>query len=280
VIPPSGSLWAPGAALGRLAAAQRLLGLLGHRHVLEDEGEAPARRDRRGEDVEEAAHRLRAALEAQGPLVQRHVGVRVDPRPLEARDELERRAPDRVGQARHLLEQRVRLEEAVVDRPALGVDDHLGQAVALVDRGEDLAQPGLALAQALLGEVALGDVEHRTDEAEVRPVVGEARRRGVDREAPGPVAAAQPVLDDERRLARVRVDEGRLGHGHVIGVDGLQPAEAEPLVARLAGERVPAVAQVRARPVGLGDPEHRGRAVDGQRSRQPFLPAGCHPREG
>ena len=52
---------------------------------------------------------------------------------LELRDQLERGTPDRVMETGHLLEQRVRVEEPIVDRRTGFVDDDLAEAVALVD---------------------------------------------------------------------------------------------------------------------------------------------------
>ena len=50
----------------------------------------------------------------------RDAGVGLDPVPLEIGQQLVGGVPDRIDETRHRLEQRIRLEEPVVDRPPLG----------------------------------------------------------------------------------------------------------------------------------------------------------------
>jgi hypothetical protein len=116
------------------ASPAQPLGHLALGDVVEDEGEPAPRLDRRREDVEAATHRLRALLEADGLAAERHATVGLHPPRLEAGHELERRAADRAVQPGHRLELRIGLQEAVVHRAPVGVQDHLAEAVALVDR--------------------------------------------------------------------------------------------------------------------------------------------------
>jgi hypothetical protein len=65
----------------------------------------------------------------------------------------------------------------------------------------------------------------------------------------------------ERPRARRGVEEGALGVGRVVGVDGVEPPQAEPLLERLSGELEPRAVEEGAPAVGLGHPEHHRRRV-------------------
>ena len=83
----------------------------------------------------------------------------------------------------------------------------------------------------------------------------------VDHPVPLAVGAAQPVLQHEGLLARVRFEEGLAGAGAVLRVHHVQPAEGQALRLRLPGEQGPAARQEAAAPVRLRHPQHRRRGV-------------------
>src|SRR5687767_3124220 len=84
--------------------------------------------DAEREDVEPAAHRLGAVLEADRLAGLRHPSIRVDPVLLERGDELPRRATDGISEARLPREDGIRLEEPIVHRTPSIVEQHLDDA--------------------------------------------------------------------------------------------------------------------------------------------------------
>ena len=88
------------------------------------------------------------ALEARSLAGGSDPPVPLEPRPIEIGDQLARGLAERADQTGLALEGVVHLEEAVVDGLAVGVDDHLHQAVAVRDGLEEHAV-------ALLRELAL-----------------------------------------------------------------------------------------------------------------------------
>ena len=156
-------------------------------------------------------------------------------------------------------------------------------ALALVDLGEQLAVGGgqrrgalvdpdlervgqLAerLDQALaliLDRLALGDVDHRADVAEIGAVLAEPRRRDLDRPAPGAVGAAQAILEAERLLAGIRGEERVADLRPGLRDARYRAAEAEAGRLALSAELVPAAAQIGAAARGIGDPDHDRRMI-------------------
>ena len=96
--------------------------------VLEDDPEHPALADRHGEHVEPAAHGVRSELEPQAPRPIAAGGCH--PMRLEVWNQLECGTLDRFMKPGHLLEQRVGVEEPIVDQRAGIVDDDLAEAIA------------------------------------------------------------------------------------------------------------------------------------------------------
>ena len=247
----------PGTALGELALAQILVGLAPGRDVLEDQGEAAVRQHRGGEHVEPAAHRLAAVLEPHGLPAEGDPRIGLDPLALEAGDHLQGRPPRGVDQPGHLLEERVHLEEAVVDRATGVVEDHLRQAVPLVDRREERAEARLALAQGVLRRAPAMGVDDRADVSEELAGGPGAGAPGVDRPPVLAVGSAQPVVEREGLPPGGGLGEHVLRPLAVVRMDRRGPAGAEAAVLVLPGEVVPPAAEVGAAVVGVGGPEHR-----------------------
>ena len=141
---------------------------------------------------------------------------------------------------------------AVAHRQPLGVGgpDDLGRGL---DQGPE---PRLALAHRLGGRLALRDVDDRADVAEVLAGVAESRRRRVDHRGIAAVAPAQPVVDLERVAGGVVGEEGGVGRGLVVRMDGGRPAEALAGAGWLAGEFVPATVEVGGTALRIGGPDH------------------------
>ena len=121
--------------------------------------------DAGGVDIEPARHGRRLVLEARRLARERHPAIGVEPERVQAGQHLARGAAHGIHQAGVLLEHRVHLQEAVVDRLAGRVEDHLEDAEALVDRLEQGAIAFFAGAQLFLYPLALGGVEDDRDQA-------------------------------------------------------------------------------------------------------------------
>src|SRR3546814_5691263 len=101
----------------------------------------------------------------------------------------------------------------------------------------------------------------RSDEAEERPVAGEARRAAVEKPPVFAIAAPQPVdLAISRPLAP-RVGLDGQDRGSVVGMDRLRPAEAELLLHPAARIGEPGPVDEHAAPVGVVTPQHRRHGV-------------------
>src|SRR6185437_12207295 len=107
--------------------------------------------------------------------------------------------------ARLLLEHRVDFQEAVVAWFVVEIEDHLDDAVPLVHRLKERAEPGLALAQRVLGTLARGDVAKRQQDEGIS-VANQAARIQQEGAAPD-VREIALELDD---LELIVVRENRL----------------------------------------------------------------------
>ena len=67
-----------------------------------------------------------------------------------------------------LLERRIDFQEAVVDRPGVGVKDHLDHAIAFIHRVKQGAKILLTLPKRLLGLLAFSNVPHDALNSPVR----------------------------------------------------------------------------------------------------------------
>ncbi len=119
---------------------QLRFGQVAGRVVLEHDGESPLGLDRHAEHVEPTPHGVGPLLEPDGFPTQSDARVAVDPMRFEIGHQLLGGPTDGVGQTRHLLEERIGVEESVVDRSTLGVHDHLAEGKSLVDRVEERAE--------------------------------------------------------------------------------------------------------------------------------------------
>ena len=114
---------------------------------------------------------------------------------LVVRGELPHPPARRAAQPRVPREGGVGLQEAVVGRAAVGVDEDLDDAEALVDGREQRPVARLALPQRLLGPPPLVDVDRRPRPADDRAVRVADRGDAGEVPAVGPVGPAEPVLD-------------------------------------------------------------------------------------
>jgi hypothetical protein len=159
---------------------QRGVGMLARGDVAEQQRDAAAgiAADARCVDVEPASHRLRAVLEARRLAGAGDTSIGIDPEAVQPRHQFQRRPAGGVRQAGMPLESRVHLDEAVIDRLSLLVEDHVDDAKALVDRFEQGAVALLAGAQFFRGAHAVGRVEHDRHQAlgfAVRPAQRDSR---------------------------------------------------------------------------------------------------------
>src|SRR5690606_20588984 len=89
----------------------------------------------------------------------------------------------------------------------------------------------------------------------------EARRSGLQRPAVLAVAPPQPKLHPERLKALLSIEEDLLERGPVVGVHRIEPARAQAVRRRKAGELIPAARQENAAAVGRRKPDHERRVV-------------------
>ena len=93
------------------------------------------------------------------------------------------------------------------------------------------------------------------------PVVTEPWLSGDDRPADVTVHLREPALEVKRTLLPRGLDDGIGGAVSVVGVDGIQPAEAECGLGRLTRQVVPLPTEKRPRPGRIAHPEHRRRRI-------------------
>src|SRR5215212_6568593 len=144
----------------RLFSMELSVASLSRGGVGEDDGDplAVLTTDTRGVDVEPLIQCLGVALEAHVLARIRDPAEGLEPVRFGVRVELERGLALSVCEARQPPERWVRLQDAIVHRPALFVVQHLDDAEAFVDRIEQLAVAFFGLAQRLLGTLAFCNV--------------------------------------------------------------------------------------------------------------------------
>ncbi len=136
---------------------------------------------------------------------------------------------------------------------------NFGNAESLVDRIEDCAVLLFRLAQGFFRLFSLGDVEHGPDIPEKLTVWSEARVFRIDGPAIFAVVAPQAIVETERDLFFVGVQENAPGTLAIVGMNRVEPAEpvlTKSFLLRLPGEFVPPARKERARAVRFSDPEH------------------------
>ncbi len=131
---------------------------------------------------------------------------------------------------------------------------------AVLGAFQDGGLVGLAPAQRLVRFPDLGEVDAGADEAGELAVGLPARHRRRVEPAILPVVAPQAEFLGVGHLGGDAVMEVPGAGRTVLRVQAVGPAGAELLLERAAGEVVPGLVEVDARPVGLDDPDqHRGR---------------------
>ena len=160
----------------RLAGAQGGLCLPARGHVAEQHRHLPpARRlNPGGRDLDMARRRTEIAFEADRTAGAEHVAVELDPAiRLIGREAADRLADD-VRDAGMPLIAGIGLDMDVVAQRSVRPVEELDDAEAVVHRVEQGAVTGLPFAQGLLGLLAVGDVEHGSDQPH-RPAILEMR---------------------------------------------------------------------------------------------------------
>ena len=148
------------------------------------------------------------------------------------------------------------------EEPAVGVVDEGQGTILVVDPDQHRQVVGhepearLAVLQGDLEELAIGDVDDGSDEAEEVAVGVQARCSGVQRPAVLAVGSTQPVVQPERTSLRRGGGELRCRPVAVVGVHRVEPQRPQAARQGLSGEVAPAPAQVAAAAVRLGDPHH------------------------
>jgi hypothetical protein len=190
------------------------------------------------------------------------------PEPVER---LHRRARQREQQERlavrvhRVVEERAEVR-AAQRRREVGEDLHDRPQVELAgQRRADLAQrldvPAF-VGEVQLGVAAFGDVVGRADPLVHRAVVVAYRDGPRDDGPPGAVAGEDGVLHLVRLAARDRLGPARRDPLPVVGVDRVQPARAQHLVAALAGTPAPRRHVRREPALGVGTPDVHGDRLD------------------
>lgn len=161
-------------------------------------------------------------------------------------------------------------EGGVAQRGAAVLVDRVEALVGGIDQ---LAQPGAAFGQRLLGGLALAQVEHGADHAHAAAALVAQHVAAVEHVRPGAVAAAEAVLGRPVRTAALDHREQRLVHG--VAVLRMQllgpPVHARRHVRRIVPERgqqrfVPEDVVVHEVPVPhrvVGRAQHEAQALEG-----------------
>jgi hypothetical protein len=176
-----------------------------------------------------------------------------------------------LAHARDVVQAAAPFDEHVESRTRVAVVSHGGAHEHVETRGQRLAVHGrlkrfllprldrLALAQRLLGELALVNVDDRADEAQEFAVGAEPRPARRLHPAIFAVGAPHAMVHNERLPLRRRF-VGRAAQAFPIGVvDGLEPAGIQRIAGRNARVLMPAAADERAMAARRRHPQHRGR---------------------
>ena len=203
------------------------------------------------------AHRLRLVHEPGRLAGRRHPPVNLEPVGVVVRDQLPDRPAHGVLEPGVLLERRIRLQEAVVGGPVVGVVQHLHDAERLVHRLEQGAEPLLARPNFCLGPLLLADVPKHQHAADDFAVLSPNRGGTV---VDGPLRA---VLGDEDGMVRQPdhppfpqdLADRVLDRRACMLVDDLEndlQRSSHRLVLRPAGQRLGDGVQERDPPLGVG----------------------------